>query len=136
LLRTGKGKGEREWRVPGVGESIAWRSEEKAAIEEMLRHCWLNPESSSSIKFSGALRRGKPWIGGLCPPYEKLRVCRVWDSPGGFRRAVFVGRTQSAGSFLRRECAAFQIFADSAGRGRFHRPANTPKPCPVGTSQK
>jgi hypothetical protein len=42
-----------------VGKGHARRSEEKPAIEETLRHSELDPESSSSIKFSGALRRRK-----------------------------------------------------------------------------
>jgi hypothetical protein len=41
----------------------ARRSEGTAAIEETLRHSGLDPESSSSIKFSGASRRRKRfWI--------------------------------------------------------------------------
>jgi hypothetical protein len=41
----------------GRGETYARRSEEKAAIEEKLRHSGLDPESSSSFKF---LRRLAP----------------------------------------------------------------------------
>jgi hypothetical protein len=40
---------------PGAGETYARRSEEKAVIEEKLRHSGLDPESR--IVFSGAKRR-------------------------------------------------------------------------------
>jgi hypothetical protein len=42
---------------PGDAGADARRSEEKTVIEEKPRHCWLNPESSLSIKF---LRRFAP----------------------------------------------------------------------------
>jgi hypothetical protein len=62
----------------------ARRSEEKPAIEETLRHSGLDPESSSSFNFCGALRRRKRfWIPGQARNDEVLGV-----SPGvGFGNA-------------------------------------------------
>jgi hypothetical protein len=66
-------KSERFGVSPGAAKKYARRSEEMAAIEEMLRHSGLDPESSSSIKFSGASRRRKRfWIPGQARNDEVL----------------------------------------------------------------
>jgi hypothetical protein len=57
-----------------------------------------------------------------------LRPCLTSGAFSSRRRAVFAGRTQSAGSRSPARSAAFRIFADSAGRYQIPRPAKRRNP--------